>query len=133
MEQELRFDRSASTFEEAIPLGNGRLGAMVYGGTATEKITINEDTFWSGFPSVKDRANAYQHLPSIRDKIDRHMLKEATKEIHKNFLSEFTESYQPLGTILLNFPLVDSCDYERILHLDTAVSEMSYLQNGVRF
>ncbi len=132
MEQQLRFDRPASIFEEALPLGNGRLGAMVYGGTTTEKISVNEDTLWSGFPSVKDRPNAYQNLTSIRNKIDCHMLGEATQEIHERFLGEFTESYQPLGTILLNFLPGNISDYERILHLDTAKAEVSYRQDGVK-
>ena len=67
----LRYDRPADYWLEALPLGNGRLGAMVYGGIASDTIQINEDTFWSGSPYNNYNPNAKAHLQEIRDCIDR--------------------------------------------------------------
>ena len=54
--KELWYKREAACFEEALPVGNGNLGAMVYGGVKREKISLNEDTLWSGFPGAKGAA-----------------------------------------------------------------------------
>ncbi len=68
----LRYDRPADYWLEALPLGNGRLGAMVYGGVTSDTIQINEDTFWAGSPYNNINPNAKAHLQEIRDCINRH-------------------------------------------------------------
>ena len=60
------YNRPAAEWVEALPIGNGRLGAMVFGGVATERIQLNEDTLWSGRPRDKNNYNAYKYLPEAR-------------------------------------------------------------------
>src|SRR5690554_4887562 len=68
-ELKLWYDKPAENWNEALPVGNGRLGAMVFGGPANEKIQLNEETFWSGGPSHNDNPKAMEALPKVRELI----------------------------------------------------------------
>lgn len=140
----LRYDRPASprVWEEALPLGNGRLGAMVFGGTASERIQFNEDTLWTGKPHDYVRAGADAHLQHIRDLAAMELAENDPKArelgqlIRSKWLSDPVRQkmYQPFGDLRLDFPEHgDATDYSRQLDLDTAVATTRYLVGDVTF
>ena len=86
-DQEIKFDAPATHFTQSIPLGNGRLGAMVYGNPIKERIVLNENSMWSGGvenPNIKD---ASQHLPEIQRLLKEEKNKEAQELLQKYFVS----------------------------------------------
>ncbi|MET8540313.1 glycoside hydrolase family 95 protein [Kitasatospora sp. NPDC004799] len=122
---------------EALPLGNGRLGALTYGGVRTERIELNADTLWSGGPGPRDRAGAAEHLPALRAAVLRdrdHARAHAIAATH--FPGPDTEAYQPLAALLLTFPSRGEehpVDYRRALDLDQAVHTVEFTAGGVRY
>lgn len=100
-EWKLWYDRPASRWEEALPVGNGRIGGMVYGGIHREMIALNEDTLWSGFPRDPQNYDALRHLGPARELIFAGKYKEAEKLVDAKMLGRRTESYQPLGNLRL--------------------------------
>ncbi|MDU2240780.1 MAG: glycoside hydrolase family 95 protein [Paenibacillus sp.] len=100
-EWKLWYDRPASRWEEALPVGNGRMGGMVYGGSHRELIALNEDTLWSGFPRDPQNYDALRHLGPARELIFAGKYKEAEQLIDAKMLGRRTESYQPLGNLRL--------------------------------
>ncbi|MER5639170.1 glycoside hydrolase family 95 protein [Kitasatospora sp. NPDC002227] len=130
----LWYRHPAEDFLSALPLGNGRLGAMAYGGVRTERIELNADTLWSGGPGPRD-VSAAEHLPALRravrggDHAGAHALSTA------HFQGPDTQAYQPLATLQLNFPSLgedEAADYRRVLDLDQAVHTVSFTSGGVR-
>lgn len=125
----LLFDRPANTWEEAIPLGNGFLGAMVYGKTDRELIEMNEDSLWSGSAMGRMNPMAYDHLDEIRRLLEEGRAEEAQKLTERTFfsLTPHPNHYQPLGQVWLRFWNQNqiSC-YGRQLRMDQAVMEISY-------
>ncbi|MEC2343771.1 glycoside hydrolase family 95 protein, partial [Paenibacillus barengoltzii] len=100
-EWKLWYGRPASRWEEALPIGNGRIGGMVFGGIHRERIALNEDTLWSGFPRDPQNYDALRHLGPARELIFAGKYKEAEKLIDAKMLGRRTESYQPLGDLWL--------------------------------
>ncbi|WP_051709043.1 glycosyl hydrolase family 95 catalytic domain-containing protein [Streptomyces sp. NRRL S-350] len=135
-EETLWYRRPADGFLEALPLGNGRFGAMAYGGVRTERIELNADTLWSGGPGPHDRAGAAEHLPALRTAVLRdrdHARAHAIAATH--FSGPDAEAYQPLATLLLTFPpgaADDPADYRRALDLDEAVHTVEFTAGAVR-
>jgi alpha-L-fucosidase 2 len=128
--------RPADKWENAFPVGNGRLGAMVFGRTGEERIQLNEETCWSGGPYstvVKGGASA---LPEIRKLVFAGGLKAAHILFGRRLLGYPVEQqkYQALGCLVLTFPEAgEAADYRHVLDLDEAVDTTSYLLDGVRF
>jgi len=125
-------------WEEALPVGNGRLAAMIYGNTGKEVIKLNESSIWSGGPNRNDNPDAFSALPEVRSLIFEGKYSEATKLASEKIESKknFGMMYQPAGDILLDFPGHDSAnvkDYYRDLDLENAVLHVSYSVNGIRF
>ncbi|MBE6633161.1 MAG: glycoside hydrolase family 95 protein [Ruminococcaceae bacterium] len=133
MENLLHYKTPANCFSEALPLGNGRLGAMVYGGIERERISLNHDTLWSGKPRRIIRPNAKAAYEAARQLVAEGRLSEATSLLERDFTADFGQSYLPLGSLCLELPAGAATDYSRLLNLETATAEVSYLQNGVRF
>ena len=110
------FDAPAKTFTQSLPLGNGRLGAMVFGGENEERIILNEGSLWSGSPQDSDKDNAAEYLPQIRQLLIEGKNAEAESLVYKNFTAKGVGSargrgkdaqygsYQVLGDLKLNFP-----------------------------
>ena len=119
----LRYAAPAARWVEALPIGNGRLGAMVFGGAEREILSLNEDTLWSGSPKDTTTPSARAALESVRAAIRAGHYAEAD-ELAKKLQGPFTQSYLPLGdlTIELRGPLGEATDYSRELDLDTAVA-----------
>ena len=102
----LWYDRPAEKWTEALPVGNGRLGAMVFGGTDEERIQFNEDTLWTGGPRDYTHPDASEYLPVIRKLLFEGKQKEAEALAMERFMSvplrQF--AYQPFGDLRLHFP-----------------------------
>lgn len=125
----LWYKKKAEQFTEALPIGNGRLGAMVYGGTDREKISLNEDTLWSGFPKDKTLEQAKEGIEQAKKALRDGKVGQAEQEIFENCLGEYTDCYLPAGNMWITTKLSDVSDYERELNIENAVCTTSF-QNG---
>lgn len=131
----LWYDTPATYWEEAIPLGNGRIGAMVYGDPCNEQIQLNEETISTGSPYTNANPAARVHLDEIRALIFEGSYKEAQDMGDKYFLSTIGEemAYQTAGTINIRYGDREVSDYYRELDLDHAVTRTTYTSGGVKF
>lgn len=130
----LWYSQPASHWLEALPVGNSTLGAMVYGGTDTEVIQLNEETFWSGSPHNNDSKESLAHLQEVRDLIFSGKEKDAHGLIDKHFVKgPHGMRYLPMGYLKLNLGHKDVAGYERALNLATATATTSYIYKGVRY
>lgn len=132
----LWYEKPASDWVEALPIGNGRLGGMIFGGPSEERIQFNEDTLWTGRPGTYAHAGAANHLDEIRRLIFDGKQKEAEDLAMREFMSVplRQERYQPFGDIHMSFEGHDSfSNYTRDLVLDSATASVSYTAKGVRF
>jgi hypothetical protein len=132
----LWYRRPAVEWEQALPVGNGRLGAMVFGGIVQEHLTLNEDTLWSGGPYDPTNPEALAALPQVRALIFAGKYREAHKLVEAKMMARplWQAAYQPVGSLLLTFPDVAAvAHYRRDLDLDTAIARVSYRANGVQF
>jgi len=135
----------AKQFTQAFPVGNGRLGAMIFGGVEEERLVLNEISLWSGAPHDADKEDAAQHLPEIRRLLREGKNAEAEKLVYAHFTCKGVGSnrargrnvpygsYQILGNLRLKFNNTESRDYRRELELETAVAKVTFEQGGVRF
>jgi len=132
----LWYDQPASEWVEALPVGNGRLGAMVFGRTKTERLQLNEDTLFAGGPYDPVNPEALQSLPEARRLIFEGRYQEANDLIGKKMMGRPLKQmpYQPLGDLQLDFSGHDGAlNFRRELDLDTAIATVSYFVDGVRF
>lgn len=132
----LWYSQPARKWTEALPIGNGRMGAMVFGGVSTERIQFNEDTLWRGKPHNYVRAGAGDQLAEIRRLIFDGQSGEAGALAKAKFLSDPIRQmpYQPFGDLRLGFPgLENPTDYRRELDLDSAIASVSYRVGDVTF
>ena len=133
-QHKLWYSKPASHWLEALPVGNSHLGAMVYGGTDTEEIQLNEETFWSGSPHNNNSPEAKAALPEVRRLIFEGKEGEASKLIDKYFIKgPHGMRFLPLGSVKLNLGHKDVSKYERALNLGDATATTSYIYNGVRY
>ncbi|EMI55725.1 glycoside hydrolase family 95 protein [Rhodopirellula sallentina] len=125
----------AGQWSEALPIGNGRLGAMVFGGVDQEHLQLNEDTLWSGVPHCYDNPDAYQHLGTVRKLLAEGKYEEAEANAQKMLgVPKYQQAYMPLGDLFLDFGDHGTPrDYRRTLDLETAVSAVSYRIGNVGF
>ena len=102
----LWYDKPATIWEEALPIGNGRLGAMIYGGTGKDHIQFNEETLWTGEPHDYSNEGASGYLEKIRELIWQGKQKEAEALAMEKFMSVplRQKAYQPFGDVWLTFP-----------------------------
>ncbi|GLY75811.1 glycoside hydrolase family 95 protein [Actinoallomurus iriomotensis] len=125
----------AQEWLQALPVGNGRLGAMVFGGTDTERLQLNEDTIWAGSPHDYDSPDALAALPQIRQLVLDGKWNQAQRLVDAKFLGRPSEqaAYQPVGNLNLTFPDTgEVTEYQRELDLTTAITKVTYLRGGVR-
>lgn len=131
---QLWYDTPASQWVEALPVGNGRLGGMVFGGISEERIALNEDTLTSGEPLPLGVVDIKSRLDEVVGWLRAGEYERAHTFINQNWLGRCQQSYQPLGDLSI---LVDSdgqvTDYRRELDITEAVARVSYRQDGARF
>ena len=127
----LWYANPAQYFEEALVLGNGRQGATVFGGIATDKIYLNDLSLWSGEPvNANMNPQAYKNLPGVRKALQEKNYKKAG-ELIKKLQGKFSESYAPLGTLFLEInddPYIT--DYYRELDIDNAIAKVKTTSNN---
>ena len=119
----------ATKWYEALPIGNGRLGGMVFGGLDVERLQFNDDTLWTGEPHEYQHEGAAEFLPQIRQLLYQGKQREAEDLAMRQFMSEPIRqmAYQPFGDIRIEFPECETvADYRRDLDLDTAVASVCY-------
>ncbi len=132
----LWYEQPAKQWVEALPVGNGRLGAMVFGDPCKEVIQLNENTVWAGQPNRNDNINAKEALPEVRKLIFEGKYKEAQDVINRKFISKTSNGmpYQTVGNLRLNFPgHEDFSGYSRELDLEKAMVVSHYRSNGVNY
>ena len=130
----LWYAHPASHWLEALPVGNSHLGAMVYGGTETEEIQLNEETFWSGSPHNNNSGESLAALPEVRQLIFAGKEFEASKLIDQHFVKgPHGMRYLPLGSLKLKFEHKNVKDYERALNLGNATATTSYIYDDVHY
>jgi len=130
---ELWYKQPAKIWTEALPIGNGRIGAMVFGKTDTERIPLNEDTLWSGYPRNLNPVGKHEVFHMAQNLTMAGKLHEAQALIEKELTSGWSQSYLPLGDLILKFCHSDKIsDYSRSLDLSSAVTSVSYLAGNIR-
>ena len=135
-EYKLWYDRPAQVWTEALPLGNGRLGAMVYGTPATEQIQLNEETIWAGRPNNNANPNALEFIPKVRALVFAGKYKEAQDLATEKVMAKTNSGmpYQSFGDLRIAFPgHTRYTNYYRELSLDSARSIVRYEVDGVKF
>ncbi|GAB2609940.1 glycoside hydrolase family 95 protein [Pseudactinotalea suaedae] len=133
-ERVLRYDRPASEWTEALPVGNGRLGAMVYGGAATERLQLNEDTLWSGGPYDPINPAAAEALPRVRDLLAQGRYLEADQLTDRGVMARPLKqaAYSTLGDLVIAFDgVADDGESRRSLDLATALASSEVVTDGV--
>lgn len=129
----LIYQEPAQNFGEAIPLGNGRLGAMVYGGISEERLSLNDDTFWSGEPKDWNNPKAKKILPQIKAALEKGDHKLAD-QLSMKMQGPYNQSYQPLEDINIHFEHTGKVrDYIRDLDLNNALANVSYKVDDVTY
>ncbi|MGA3073780.1 MAG: glycoside hydrolase family 95 protein [Bryobacteraceae bacterium] len=123
----LWFNKPAGKWTDALPIGNGRLGAMVFGGVPAERLQLNEDSLWSGAPRQWNNPTAKQHLPEVRRLVLEQADYVGADRVCRQMQGIYNESYLVLGNlhIRVDHP-ADVVEYRRELDLDTALARVAY-------
>lgn len=132
IEHKLWYRHPAREWVEALPLGNGKIGAMVYGRGDTEYITINEDTFWAGYPKDKDNGNGYAYLAQARQLLQQRDYRAATDVVDGMVQGENVDAYLPVGTLRLAFEAGELQYEKRELDIETGVHTARFALSGVQ-
>ncbi len=142
----LHYDKPAQYFEEALPMGNGTLGAMIYGRTDTDRISLNDITLWTGEPdrgpehpdydggikTLEPWGQSAAWIPAIREALDQENYQLAdTLQLHVQ--GHYSETYQPLGWLEISYPEAEISDYYRQLNISDATAEVRYRRDGQAF
>ena len=130
----LWYKQPAEFFEESLVLGNGKMGAIVYGGVNTDKIYLNDITLWSGEPvNAYMSQEAHKNIPAIREALKNEDYKLA-EALNKKVQGKNSEAYQPLGTLEINNHHIGKVsNYHRELDISNAISKVSYEIDGIKF
>ncbi len=132
---QLWYKQPAGNWNEALPLGNGRLGAMVFGGVAQEILQLNEETVWAGGPHNNINADCKEYIPVVRDLVFQGEYAKA-QEVADNYIKSFQNGmpYQPVGDLLITFPGHEKfSDYFRGLDIEKAVATVKYKSGDVTY
>ncbi|BBI32826.1 glycoside hydrolase family 95 protein [Cohnella abietis] len=129
----LKYTSPAQVWTEAIPVGNGRLGAMVSGKVEKESISFNEDTLWSGFPNDGNNPQSKEQLPEMRRLVQEERYEEADL-LGKKMMGAYTQSYLPMGDLHICYEHGDICDnYTRELDLEKGITRIEYTIGKVQY
>ena len=134
--QTLHYDRPATFFEEALVIGNGTMGGIVYGGTQTDKISLNDITLWTGEPCNMNvySPDAHKTIPAIREALCKGDYREADR-LQRDVQGHFSQNYQPLGQLVITY--LDTTDvvtdYRRWLDIGDATAHTTYKRGKYRY
>lgn len=132
----LWYENPAKNFDEALPVGNGRIGGMVYGGTSNELIHLNEDSVWSGGKRNRNNPNALEHLQEIRNLLFEENIEEAERLAftYMQGVTPNSRHYMPLGDLFIDMSNVEeTSNYKRSLDLSNAMVITEFTSNGVKY
>jgi alpha-L-fucosidase 2 len=131
----LWYRQPAKVWEEALPIGNGRLGAMVFGGVSDERIQLNNCDLWDGYTLDPNSPESLQSLPEVRRLLFEGKNNEAVALAGKTMMGrpQGVKSYQSLGELWFDTPVLSASDYVRSLDLSTAVVKVKYVSDEVTF
>lgn len=130
----LWYDAPATVWEEALPLGNGRIGAMVYGNPTQEVYQLNEETLWSGYPQDCNNPKAAEVLPLVRKAVDEGDYVKASALWKANAQGPYTARYLPLANLMLSQPTEkQSKNIYRDLNISNATATVTYEADGVKY
>ncbi len=134
---ELWYKTPAEDFDHALPVGNGRIGGMIYGGVSHELINLNEDSVWSGGPRNRNNPNSLEGLPKIRQLLKEGRISEAEGLAFKTMqgVTPNCRHYMPLGNLNIDFPYADGevTDYRRALNMSNALHTVTYFYDDTYF
>lgn len=131
----LNYDRPAEYFEETLVIGNGTMGAIVYGGTTRDVISLNDLTLWTGEPDREvTTPDAYKAIPKIREMLENEDYRNADIEQRK-VQGHYSENYQPLGQVTISYLDTSAriSDYSRSLDISNAIAQTKYLRDNKPF
>jgi alpha-L-fucosidase 2 len=130
----LWYREPARYFEESLVMGNGKMGASIFGGVHSDKIYLNDATLWSGEPvNVNMNPDAHKYLPAIREALRKEDYR-AADSLNRNLQGSFSQSYAPLGTLFINMKHEGTVQqYNRELDISEAISKVNYRINDVEY
>jgi alpha-L-fucosidase 2 len=127
-------EQPATNWQDALPVGNGRMGAMVFGGIGTERLALNDDTLWSGGPRDWNNPGAKEHLPIVRKLVLVDKNYTAADEQCRKMEGPWNQNYEPIGDLMIEMEGVqETSSYVRSLDLDRAVLSVEFTSGGVRY
>ncbi len=130
----LYYTSPAKAWTQALPIGNGHLGAMIFGGTANEKLSLNHDELWTGHPKNTVRDGAPESFRKARDLALNGRFHEAVTEIQDNFESVWSQAYLPLGDLDIEYSIKGKIkNYRRSLDISNSVSTVEFTCAGAEF
>ena len=122
MQNQLFYTKKAKYYEEALPLGNGRIGAAVFGNLKKERIALNEDTLWSGFPQDQNKKDAKDFLPALREAIFSGDHRKAAEISNRDMHGVWSECYLPFGDLIIDYKGTAGGHYRRTLDIASGVA-----------
>lgn len=132
----LWYQKPAENFDEALPVGNGRIGGMVYGKPQNELIHLNEDSVWSGGKRDRNNPNCFEHLDEIRNLLLNENIEKA-EELTFRYMQGVTPNsrhYMPLGNLFINLENIDNIsNYRRSLDISNAMAITEFMSNGINY
>lgn len=133
-QHKLWYDKPAAIWEEALPLGNGKIGAMIFGGAAEDLLQLNESTLYSGGPVKKNiNPSSPQYMKPIREALLEREDYAAAKVLARKMQGFYTESYLPLGDIRIKQQTEEVTNYYRELNIDNAIATTRFTSNGIDY
>lgn len=133
-EESLYYTVPAAVWTRALPLGNGRIGAVCFSGTKLDRIDLNQDTLWSGRPRNPVREGAYESYRRAGEAALRGDYAKANEELKENFTACWSQAYLPFGSLTMKMPGIEKTeDYQRTLDLKTAILSSSFLSHGKKY
>lgn len=133
MKNTLYYTTKAKYFEQALPVGNGRIGGLVFGNLKKERIALNEDSLWSGYPKDLNKKDAHNYLNEAREAIFNKNYKTAANILNKDMHGHWSEAYMPFGDLIIEYSRPPKGEYSRKLDLETGVvtTQMADLRETV--
>lgn len=136
--KKLWYNKEAISWEEALPIGNGRLGAMVFANPVNDRIQISEETLWTGYPNKETRKHSIQELLAVRKLVEEGKYVQANKAVSDSMLGIKCEAYVTYGSIYVEMfdtrsgytDLTEITDYRRELDMETGIVKATYKHNG---
>ena len=129
----MMYDKPAAYFEDALPIGNGRIGGMVYGGISKDRISLNEATLWAGYPvDANMNPDAKKYLPLVRSALFAGDYNKADSLV-KFIQGKFSASYAPLGNLLMNFNINEISNYSRVLDMSRGVVNVFFEADDTKY